>query len=108
MINAFSEGRAAAPGSRQPHHVLVSVTDAAGNPVTALATHNFKVDPMIVGPAGALLDVVEVAPGRLPGFYLIDVRPAQADAWREGVYIFAVAVETEGNQGQTLATVLTD
>jgi hypothetical protein len=48
----------------------ISVTDSNGVPVTGLAAGNFEVDSLIVGPGGALVNIVGVSPGRLAGFYL--------------------------------------
>jgi hypothetical protein len=86
----------------------VSVTDANGAPVTGLAAANFKVDPMIVGPGGALVNITGVNASRLPGFYLVNVVPISTQTWKAGVYIFAVAVARGADKGQTLATVLMD
>lgn len=119
IVAAFSEDTIAAPGNRQPNYIVVSVTDADGEPVTGLGVGNFKVDPMIVGPGGALVDIKSVTSGRLPGFYHINVVPIRAETWKKGVYIFAVAVEAapvpvppiaapSPRKGQTLATVLMD
>ena len=63
---------------------------------------------MIVGPGGALVDIVSSNPGRLPGFYLLRVVPINVQTWKAGVYIFAVAVKNSSDQGQALATVLMD
>jgi len=108
IVTAFSEDTIAAPGNRQPNYLIVSTTDANGTPATGLGASNFKVDPMIVGPGGALVNITEVAAGRLPGFYLIKVVPIRTETWKAGVYIFAVAVERGSDKGQTLATVLMD
>ena len=119
IVVAFSEDTIAAPGNRQPNYIEVSVTDVDGEPVTGLGVSNFKVDPMIVGPGGALVDIKSVAAGRLPGFYHINVVPIGTQTWKKGVYIFAVAVEAAAlpappivapspRKGQTLATVLMD
>jgi hypothetical protein len=108
IVTAFSEDTIAAPGNRQPNYVIVSVTDVNGVPVTGLGVPNFKVDPMIVGPGGALVNITGVSAGRLPGFYLINVVPIGTQTWKAGVYIFAVAVERGSDKGQTLATVLMD
>ena len=103
IVTAFSEDTIAAPVNRQPNYIVVSVTDVNGAPVTGLGASNFKVDPMIVGPGGAL-----VRAGRLPGFYHIDVVPIRRETWKKGVYIFAIAVERKADKGQTLASVLMD
>jgi hypothetical protein len=108
IVIAFSEDTIAAPGNRQPNYIIVSVTDANGNPITGLGVSNFKVDPMIVGPGGALVNIVNVTAGRLPGFYHVNVVPINQETWKAGVYIFAVAVDSRTDRGQTLATVLMD
>ena len=108
IVNVASEDTIAAPGNRQNNYIVVSVTDAAGTPVTGLAAGNFKVDPVIVGPGGALVDITGVTPGRLPGFYLITVLPIRAETWKAGNYIFAVAVARNADKGQNLTTVLMD
>jgi hypothetical protein len=108
IVTAFSEDTIAAPGNRAPNYIIVSVTDFNGVPITGLGVSNFKVDPMIVGPGGALVNVTGVGAGRLPGFYHINVVPIRAETWKKGVYIFAVAVEKGADKGQTLATVLMD
>jgi hypothetical protein len=108
IVQAASEDTIAAPGNRQPNYICVSVTDAAGNPVTGLSAANFKVDPMIVGPGGALVDITGVTSGRIAGTYLVNVVPIRAQTWKAGGYIFAVAVTRGGDHGQTLTTVLLD
>jgi hypothetical protein len=108
IVTAFSEDTIAAPGNRQPNYIVLSVTDSNGDPVTGLAAGNFKVDPMIVGPGGALVNITAVSAGRLPGFYHVNVVPINTQTWKAGVYIFAVAVQRGQDKGQTLATVLMD
>lgn len=107
-VKAFSEDTIAAPANRQPNYLVVSVTTAAGEPVTGLTVSNFKVDPVIVGPGGALVNIVDVTAGRLPGIYLVRVVPINTETWKAGVYIFAVAVTRGTDKGQALATVLMD
>jgi hypothetical protein len=84
------------------------VTDVNGNPVTGLSTGNFKVDPMIVAPYGAGVNITGVSGSQLPGFYRINVVPVTTGTWKSGVYIFAIAVQKGQDRGQTLATVLMD
>lgn len=105
IVNAASEDTVANPGNREPNYIAVSVTDESGVPTTGLTATNFKVDAMIVARGGAQVDIKGVTPGVLPGFYLIDVLPIRQESWKRGVYIFAVVVESGGNQGQTLTTV---
>lgn len=107
-VQAFSEDTIAAPANRQPNYIVVSVTSAAGEPTTGLTVSNFKVDPVIVGPGGALVNITDVTAGRLPGIYLVRVVPINTETWKSGVYIFAVAVTKGTDKGQTLATVLMD
>jgi hypothetical protein len=108
IVQAFSEDTIAAPGNRQPNYIVASVTDANGVPVTGLAIANFKVNPLIVGPGGALVNIVQVYPGIFPGYYHINVVPINIQTWKAGVYIFAVVVQSGSNHGQTIATVLMD
>ena len=108
ILTAFSEDTIAAPGNRQPNYIVVSVTDVNGAPVTGLAAANFKTNPVIVGPGGALVNITTVTAVTLPGFYLIKVTPIGTQTWKPGVYIFAVAVEKGADKGQSLATVLMD
>jgi len=108
IVEAFSEDTIAAPGNRQPNYIVASVTDQNGVPVTGLALANFKVNPLIVGPGGALVNIVNVYNGIFPGFYHINVVPISTQTWKAGVYIFAIAVNSGVNQGQSLATVLMD
>jgi hypothetical protein len=105
---ALSEDTIAAPGNRQYNYLEASVTDVNGAPVSGLTAANFKVDPMIVGPGGALVNIVSVTAGRLPGFYHINVVPINAETWKAGVYIFAVAVTRGADHGQTLTSVMMD
>ena len=108
LVNAASEDTIAAPGNRQENYVVVSVADAAGNPVAGLAAGNFKVQPVIVGPGGALVNITGVSAAGLPGFYIVRVVPINTQTWKAGTYIFAVAVERGADKGQNLASVLMD
>lgn len=108
IVDAASEDTIAAPGNRQPNYICVSVTDSVGNGVTGLTAANFAVDPMIVGPGGALVNIVSVSPVRIPGTYIVNVVPIRAETWKAGGYIFAVAVTRGADKGQKLTTVLMD
>ena len=106
IVNTLSEDTIAAPGNRQSNYIVVSVTDSNGLPVTGLGIPNFKVDPVIVGPGGALVNITNVTSGRLPGVYIVFVVPISSQTWKSGVYIFAVAVTNGTNHGQNLCSVL--
>ncbi|NTU52217.1 MAG: hypothetical protein HGA97_00655 [Chlorobiaceae bacterium] len=108
IVSALSEDTVAAPGNRKPNYITVSVTDSNGVPVIGLGSGHFKVDPMIVGAGGALVNITSVISGRLSGFYLIQVVPINTETWKAGVYIFCIAVTRGIDQGQTLAQVLMD
>ena len=108
IVTAVSEDTIAAPGNRQSNYLIVSVTNASGVPVTGLTAGNFTVQPIIVGPGGALTNITGVSGGGMPGFYLIDLVPINTETWKSGVYVFGVAVKKGTNQGQALATVQMD
>lgn len=108
IVRTESEDTIAAPGNRQNNYICVSVTDAAGNPVTGLTAKNFAVDPLIVGPGGALVNITSAAPVRLPGTYIVEVVPIRTETWKAGVYIFATAVTQGANRGQDLCKVKMD
>ncbi|MBS1732438.1 MAG: hypothetical protein JST02_03995 [Bacteroidetes bacterium] len=108
IVNALSEDTVAAPGNRLRNYIVVSVTDNAGKPVSALGAANFKVDPVIVGPGGSLVNITGVTAGRLPGTYIVFVVPIAAQTWKSGVYIFAVSVTSGINNGQNLCSVMMD
>lgn len=110
IVSALSEDTIAAPGNAQPNYITVSVSeDPTGGPVSGLTAANFKVDPMIVGPGGALVNIVSVAEStRIAGFYFVNVVPIKGQTWKSGVYIFAVAVTRSADKGQCLASVQMD
>jgi hypothetical protein len=108
IVQAASEDTIAAPGNRNPNYIVVSVTDSNGKAVQGLTNTNFKVDPMVVGPGGSLVEVTSVTGGRIAGFYFVNVVPSKTETWRSGGYIFAVVVEANGNRGQALCSVLLD
>lgn len=107
-VQALSEDTIAAPGNRNPNYIVVSVTDASGQPVQNLGAAHFKVDPMLTGAGGLLVNVTSVTAGRLPGFYFINVVPQKTDTWKSGGYIFAIAVEKNDQRGQALCSVTLD
>ena len=108
IVETKSEDSIAAPGNQRNNYIIVSVTDDYGVPIKGLTAKNFKVDAMIVGPGGALVDIISVNSGRLAGFYHINVKPINTQTWKKGTYIFAISVKKGNSQGQNLATVLMD
>lgn len=109
IVEAKSEDTIASPGNRRPNYLLVSVTDCNGKPITDLTQENFQVDPLIVGPGGALVDITSVRhSSRIKGFYFLNLVPIRQETWKAGVYVLAVAVQKDNKQGQTLTTVLMD
>jgi hypothetical protein len=75
--------------------------------VTGLSATNFKVEALIVGPGGALVDISRVA-GGAQGFYYIDVIPVQTYTGVSGIYIFGISVTRGAQKGRTLTSVLMD
>lgn len=108
IVQAASEDTIAAPGNRKPNYVCASVTDAVGNPVTGLGVANFAVQPLVVGPGGALDTIQSVTAAGLPGMYIVSVVPIGTETWKSGTYIFGLSVTHAGDHGQALATVLMD
>jgi hypothetical protein len=110
IVSALSEDTIAAPGNTQPNYITVSVSDSStGGPVSGLAAANFKVDAMIVGPGGALVNIASVAEStRIRGFYFVNIIPIKTQTWKSGVYIFAVAVTQGHDLGQALCSVQMD
>ncbi len=108
IVVTESEDSIAAPGNRRPNYIVVSVTYADGVPVTGLKKTNFKVDAIIVGPGGALVNISTASSGRLPGTYILRVVPIRKETWKAGVYVFGVAVSTSKDKGQSLAKVRMD
>lgn len=109
IVSALSEDTIAAPGNRNSNYIIISVMDLNGAAVTGLNASNFKVDPIIVGPGGALVDIESVtASARMAGFYLMRVVPINTQTWKSGVYIFTLSVERNTDRGQAMTKVLMD
>ena len=108
IVNAASEDTIAAPGNRRNNYIVVSVRDSVGNPVAGLTAADFQVQPVIVGPGGALVNITGASAAGLPGFYIVNVVPIRTETWKAGTYIFAVVVQRGGDKGQNLASVLMD
>lgn len=106
-VSTLSEDTIAAPGNNATNYVVVSVTDAAGVPVSGLTAANFTVTALIVGPGGALVNVSSVT-SSAAGFYIVRVAPIPGQTWKGGVYIFGVAVTRGSDHGQSLCSVLMD
>lgn len=106
-VSTLSEDTIAAPANNAANYVVVSVTDAAGVPVSGLTAANFTVTALIVGPGGALVNVSSVT-SSAAGFYVVRVVPIPGQTWKSGVYIFGVAVTRGSDHGQSLCSVLMD
>ena len=108
-VEAIAEDTIAAPENREPCYICVTVTNTHGLPVTGLDQSNILPSAMIVAPGGADIEVADVRPyGLDSGFYYVDVIPVRDYVWKPGVYIFALIVESGGDHGQTLTSVLLD
>ena len=105
IVTAFLDDIITSTDKREPNYVLASVMNDDGVPIKGLRILNFKVDPIIFGTGGSRVNVTDVTAADLPGFYHINVTPVRKDSWKEGVYLFAVAVMNETAKGQTLTTI---
>ncbi len=105
-VEAVAEDTLTAPEERPSNRIVASVTDPNGEPVTGLTAANFRIDPMAAS-NGAQVNVQRVSAGRLPGFYHIDVVPANGAGHRK-VGVFAIAASRGIDKGQTLATFAVD
>jgi hypothetical protein len=94
----------ARPGNSDRLYLVVSVTRTSGVPSVGLAAADFRVEPIIVAPGGAAVDISNVSEQQ-QGVYLVEVVPIQGAVWQLGRYIFWIAVTGGANQGQTLASV---
>ncbi len=103
IVQAQSEDTIAAPGNRNTNYIVVSVTDSAGQPVTGLTASNFAIQPNIVGPGGALVNITTAITGHISGTYIVDVVPILTYTWKAGVYIFAVQVTRGSDHGRHCA-----
>ena len=108
IVEVLAEDTVAAPGNRQPLYIIASVTAASGSPTTGLAAANFKIQAEIVGPGGSEVQVGAFFGEPRPGVYHIELLPIRDLTWRQGVYIFSVAVQRGTDRGQTLTQVLMD
>ncbi len=102
----------AMPGNSRPLPVVVSITDADGMPVTGLAVANFDVQQKLVAPYGASVEIAAVngIMGGGDGYYWVRLVPVSYQGtqytWTAGRFVFAVAVTSGADRGQTLCTVL--
>jgi hypothetical protein len=106
MVAAFADDGIEPPVNRLPNSLVLSVTDNHGTPIAGLAVANFKVQPVVVTPSLSMVNIVGVTAGVFPGFYVVDVAAIGKNRWKDGVYIFAVAIERGPDHGQCLASVL--
>jgi hypothetical protein len=85
--------------------MVVSVTSSAGVPTAGLKPDNFYVAHMAsLNHAGANHRVVTKATEGPGGFYILELKPSSAQpTLPPGHYVFAVAVSTNVDFGQTVA-----
>jgi hypothetical protein len=107
-VRAEAEDTLASPGNSDPCYIALSITTGGGEPVSGLSTDNFRVEPIVLAPGGALVRISEVNAQALPGFYLMRIAPIEPNTWRAGVWIFGILAETDDGQGQALVKVLLD
>src|SRR5687768_14800516 len=96
-VEAVAEDTLTAPEERPTNRIVASVTDPNGEPVTGLTAANFRIDPMATA-NGAQVNVARVSAARLPGFYHIDVVPANGAGHRK-VCVFAIAASRGADKG---------
>ncbi|MFL5385606.1 MAG: hypothetical protein ACJ8GN_24060 [Longimicrobiaceae bacterium] len=104
IVQAVGNETIADPGDRDAAVILLSVTDANGEPVTGLGTANVRIDAMLVAAYGAEVSILRMSGSTLPGFYAIDLVPYGTYQWKAGEFDIAVAVTQGSNKGQTFAT----
>jgi hypothetical protein len=99
----------AAAGNSHPIHVVVSVTDTNGLPVTGLTGANFTIKVVIMSASNTQVKIASVG-GFEHGDYLLDLFPVSVQGsqylWALGRYIFLLVVTHDGDRGQTLCDVL--
>lgn len=85
--------------------MIVSVTSAAGVPTKGLKPDNFNVAHLAsLNHAGANPRVVTKVTEDPAGFYILELKPNPAQpTLPPGHYVFAVAVATKADHGQTVA-----
>ena len=101
VVAAGAEGLAD-PGDQDRALIAVSVSDANGVGITALAIANFDIHMAIVGPGGADVSIATIQP-KTAGFYVLGIIPIPAGTWKAGRYVATVAVHRGPDFGQTLA-----
>jgi hypothetical protein len=104
----------ATPSNSRRLPLVVSVTTAAGVPVSDLTAANFVVQDRLVAPLGAGVEVAQQngVIGGADGFYYVNLVPTSHQGtqhtWVAGRYIFSVVVTFGDDRGQTLCAVLVD
>ncbi|WP_433361448.1 hypothetical protein ACQPZX_28495 [Actinoplanes sp. CA-142083] len=102
----------AMPGNSRALPVVVSVTDADGVPVNGLGAANFDVQQKLVAPFGASVEIAAAngIMGGADGYYWVRLVPVTYQGtqytWAAGRFVFAVAVTSGTDRGQTLCAVL--
>jgi hypothetical protein len=97
----------AAAGNSGNAYIVLSVNDQKGAAVSGLGPTNFKIDPTIVAPGGAKVDIKRATESYYsPGFYIIEIAPTiykgTQYTWKKGSYLLAISVERAADRGQTV------
>ena len=105
VITSCNIGQAQS-GNSQFLYIQVSVTHA-GKPATGLSKQQVTFRALTVGPNG--YDIVwNPNPHgyweNAPGYYLVDVIPANNGTWSKGTWVVAIIVADGNNHGQSLAS----
>lgn len=109
LISAVAEDLAAAPGNTSDLAIAVSVTSAAGVPITGLTASNFSIGSHFV-PAGGATSIVNSVSSSgtvLSGCYTMRLNPSSGN-WLAGVYIYDLRVVNGADQGTIVISVLMD
>jgi len=115
IVKAIANPWNAESGSRTGAAVVVSVTNARGEPVKGLGQSDFHLRRSPSVDPGNLREVQittfweylqQLPAAGLPGFYLMVVHPSGTDVWNPGLHILQVVVlKGTALKGQTLVSI---
>jgi hypothetical protein len=116
IVNAVSAAFKAADGNNQPLVLLVSVTDANGEPMLDLGASNFKLTATISEGdlSGSSDHVIQTATAAsMAGFYNLKVvhksivsrtSGSSSTKWEKGLYLFCLSVLKGTDKGQNVVS----